>query len=76
MGPLVAEEATFAFPELVVLLLVGTVAAVVLWLVLLLAAAFATWPRDVDPAPATMDLGEESPAVVDLAGTCPTGPPP
>ena len=27
MGPLPAEEATFAFPELVVPLLVGTVAA-------------------------------------------------
>lgn len=47
-------------------LLVATVAAVVLWLVLLLAAAFATRPREVDPAPATMELGEESPAVVDL----------
>jgi Predicted membrane protein (DUF2207) len=55
-----------AFPELVVPLLVATVAAIVLWLVLLLAAAFATRPREVDPAPATMELGEESPAVVDL----------
>jgi hypothetical protein len=38
----------------------------VLWLVLLLAAVFATRPRGVDPAPATMDLGDEPPAVVDL----------
>jgi Predicted membrane protein (DUF2207) C-terminal domain len=66
VGPLLADEATFAFPELMAPLLVATVAATVLWLVLLLAAAFATRPRDVDPAPATMDLGEESPAVVDL----------
>jgi hypothetical protein len=66
MGPLLAEEATLAYPELVVPLLVASVAAIVLWLVLLLAAAFATRPREVDPAPATMELGEESPAVVDL----------
>jgi len=66
MGPLLADEASIVFPELVAPLLVATVAATVLWLVLLLAAAFATRPRDLDPAPATMDLGEESPAVVDL----------
>jgi hypothetical protein len=66
VGPLLADEATLAFPELVVPLLVATVAVTVLWLVLLLAAAFATRPRDVDPALATMELGEESPAVVDL----------
>jgi hypothetical protein len=66
MGPLLAEEATIQFPELVAPLLVAAVAATVLWLVLLLAAVFATRPRDVDPAPATMDLGEEPPAVVDL----------
>jgi hypothetical protein len=65
MGPLLAEEAAIQFPELVAPLLVATVAATVLWLVLL-AAMFATRPRDVDPAPATMDLGEEPPAVVDL----------
>jgi hypothetical protein len=66
MGPLLADEASLAFPELVVPLLVATVGAIVLWLVLLLAAAFATRPRDVNPAPSTMELGEESPAVVDL----------
>jgi len=66
MGALLAEEATVQFPELVAPLLVATVAATGLWLVLLLAAAFATRPRQVDPAPATMELGEESPAVVDL----------
>jgi hypothetical protein len=66
VGALLADEAALAFPELVVPLLVATVAAVVLWLVLLLAAAFATRPREVDPASATMELGEESPAVVDL----------
>jgi hypothetical protein len=66
MGPLLADEATLAYPELVVTLLVASVAAVVLWLGLLLAAAFATRPRKVDPALATMELGEESPTVVDL----------
>jgi Predicted membrane protein (DUF2207) len=66
MGPLLAEEATLAYPDLVVPLLAASVAAVVLWLVLLLAAAFATRPREVEAAPATMELGEESPAVVDL----------
>jgi hypothetical protein len=44
MGPLLAEEATIRFPELVAPLLVATVAATVLWLVLLLAAVFATRP--------------------------------
>lgn len=66
MGPLLADEASVVFPGLVGPLLVATVAATVLWLVLLLVAAFATRPRDVDPALATMELGEESPAVVDL----------
>jgi hypothetical protein len=66
MGPLLADEAPIVFPGLVGPLLVATVVATVLWLVLLLVAAFATRPRDVDPAPATMELGEESPAVVDL----------
>jgi hypothetical protein len=66
MGPLLADEATFAYPDLVVPLAVATVAATVLWLVLLLAAAFATRPQEVDSAAATMELGEESPAVVDL----------
>jgi hypothetical protein len=66
MGPLLADEATFAYPDLVMPLAVATVAATVLWLVLLLAAAFATRPQEVDPAAATMELGEESPAVVDL----------
>jgi hypothetical protein len=66
VGSLLADEAALAFPELVVPLLVAAVAVTVLWLVLLLAAAFATRSRDVDAAPATMELGEESPAVVDL----------
>jgi Predicted membrane protein (DUF2207) C-terminal domain len=47
-------------------LLVATVAAVVLWVLLLLGVAFATRARGVDPGPATMELGEEPPAVVDL----------
>jgi hypothetical protein len=66
MGRLLAEEATIQYPELVAPLLVATVAATGLWLVLLLGAAFATRPRHVDSAAATMDLGEELPAVVDL----------
>ncbi len=41
-------------------------AAVVLWVLLLLGVAFATRARGVDPGPATMELGEEPPAVVDL----------
>jgi Predicted membrane protein (DUF2207) len=47
-------------------LLVATVAAVVLWVLLLLGVAFATRARGVDPGPVTMELGEEPPAVVDL----------
>ena len=65
MGPL-AEEASITFPELVAPLLVVTVAATALWIVLLLVVAFATRPRDVDPGPATMDLGREPPAIVDM----------
>jgi hypothetical protein len=64
--PVLAEEGATTFPQLVTPLLGATVAAVVLWLVALLVVAFATRPRDVDPGPATMDLGEEPPAVVDL----------
>jgi hypothetical protein len=44
MRPLLAEQATFPFPGLVVPLLVATVAAVVLWLMVLLAAACLTGP--------------------------------
>jgi Predicted membrane protein (DUF2207) C-terminal domain len=51
------------FPQLTTPLLV---AAVVLWVLLLLGVAFATRARGVDPGPATMELGEEPPAVVDL----------
>jgi hypothetical protein len=66
MRPLLADQATVTFPDLVAPLLVATVAATGLWILLLLAVAFATRPRDVDPEPATMDLGEEPPAVVDM----------
>jgi hypothetical protein len=62
---LAAEDGALTFPQFTTPLLVATVAAVVLW-VLLLAAAFATRARGVDPGPATMELGEEPPAVVDL----------
>jgi hypothetical protein len=64
--PVLAEAGATTFPQLVTPLLGATVAAVVLWLVALLVVAFATRPRDIDPGPATMDLGEEPPAVVDL----------
>jgi hypothetical protein len=64
--PVLAGEGATTFAQLVTPLLGATVAAVVLWLVALLVVAFATRPRDVDPGPATMDLGEEPPAVVDL----------
>ena len=47
-------------------MLLATVAAVILWFVVLLGVAFATRARGVDPGPAAMDLGEEPPAVVDL----------
>jgi hypothetical protein len=46
--------------------LVAAVAAVVLWVLVLLGVAFATGARGVVSGPATMDLGEEPPAVVDL----------
>ena len=39
--------------------------AILLWCLLLLIFAFVTRPREVEAAPATMDLGEESPALVD-----------
>src|SRR6185436_7316613 len=39
--------------------------AVAAWCLLLLVFAFVTRPRQVEAAPATMDLGEESPALVD-----------
>jgi Predicted membrane protein (DUF2207) len=64
MGALLAQAVTY--PELSGPLLVATVAATALWFVLLLGCAFATWPRNADPAPATMELGDEPPAVVDL----------
>jgi hypothetical protein len=66
---MLAEEGALTFPQLATPLLVATVAtvaAVVLWLLVLLGLAFATRARGVDPGPATMDLGEEPPAVVDL----------
>ncbi|HTE67150.1 MAG TPA: hypothetical protein VK942_00095 [Actinomycetes bacterium] len=63
---MLAEAGATTFPQLVTPLLGATVPAVVLWLVALLVVAFATRPRDIDPGPATMDLGEEPPAVVDL----------
>jgi hypothetical protein len=47
-------------------LLLATVAAVILWFLVLLGVAFATRARGVDPGLAAMDLGEEPPAVVDL----------
>jgi hypothetical protein len=64
MGALLAQAVTF--PELSGPLLVATVAATALWFLLLFGFAFATRPRNVDPAPATMELGGEPPAVVDL----------
>jgi hypothetical protein len=64
MGALLAQAVTF--PELSGPLLVATVAATALWFLLLFGLAFATRPRNVEPAPATMELGQEPPAVVDL----------
>jgi len=64
MGALLAQAVTF--PELSGPLLVATVAATGLWFLLLFGFAFATRPRNVEPAPATMELGGEPPAVVDL----------
>jgi len=64
MGALLAQAVTF--PELSGPLLVATVAATALWFLLLLGFAFATRPRNVDLGPATMELGKEPPAVVDL----------
>jgi hypothetical protein len=63
---LAAEDGVLTFPQFATPLLVATVAAVVLWVLLLLGVAFATRARGVDPGPATMELGEEPPAVVDL----------
>ena len=63
---LAAEDGALTFPQFATPLLVATVAAVVLWVLLLLGMAFATRARGVDPGPATMELGEEPPAVVDL----------
>jgi hypothetical protein len=48
--PVLAEAGATTFPQLVTPLLGATVAAVVLWLVALLVVAFATRPRDIDPA--------------------------
>jgi Predicted membrane protein (DUF2207) len=62
---LAAEDGALTF-QFTTPLLVATVAAVVLWVLLLLGVAFATRARGVDPGPATMELGEEPPAVVDL----------
>jgi Predicted membrane protein (DUF2207) len=64
MGALLAQAVTF--PELSGPLLVATLAATALWFLLLLGCAFATRPRNVDLAPATMELGKEPPAAVDL----------
>jgi hypothetical protein len=55
---MLAEERALTFPQLATPLLVATVAAVVLWLLGLVAVAFATRARGVDPGPATSDLGE------------------
>jgi predicted membrane protein DUF2207 len=61
-----ADDGALTFPHLVGPLLGATVAAVVLWYLGLAGMAAATRARGVDPGPATMDLGEEPPAVVDL----------
>jgi hypothetical protein len=63
---LAAEDGALTFPQFTTPLLVATVAAVVPWVLLLLGVAFATRARGVDPGPATIELGEEPPAVVDL----------
>jgi Predicted membrane protein (DUF2207) len=63
---LAADDGVLTFPQFATPLLVATVAAIVLWVLLLLGVAFATRARGVDPGPATMELGEEPPAVVDL----------
>jgi Predicted membrane protein (DUF2207) len=63
---LAAEDGALTFPQFATPLLVAAGAAVVLWVLLLLGVAFATRARGVDPGPATMELGEEPPAVVDL----------
>ena len=51
---LAAEDGALTFPQFATPLLVATVAAVVLWVLLLLGVAFATRARGVDPGPATM----------------------
>jgi hypothetical protein len=46
---------------------IAAACAVVAWLVLLLAMTLRTRTPDIDPGPATAELGPESPAVVDYA---------
>lgn len=65
-GPVLVEDGALTFPELATPLLVAALVAVVLWVLVLLGVAFATRARGVVSGPATMDLGEEPPAVVDL----------
>lgn len=65
-GPVLVEDGALTFPELATPLLVAAVAAVVLWVLVLLGVAFATRARGVVSGPATMELGEEPAAVVDL----------
>ena len=48
------------------LLLGGTVVALLLWGAVLLLVVIATRSREVEPGPATMELGDEPPAVVNL----------
>ena len=60
------RKGALTFPHLATPLLVATVAAVVLWVLGLLVVAVRDPGPGVDPGPATMDLGEEPPAVVDL----------
>jgi hypothetical protein len=48
------------------LLLAGAIVALLVWGVVLLLVVMATRPREVDPGPATMELGDEPPAVVNL----------
>ena len=65
-GPVLVEGGALTFPELATPLLVAAVVAVALWVLVLLGVAFATRARGVVSGPATMDLAEEPPAVVDL----------
>src|SRR6266540_2996789 len=50
-----------------VLVLAGVL--LVVWYAVVLGAALATRPRDLDPGPPTMELGSEPPAVVNLLVT-------